>query len=739
MSYVVLARKWRPQSFDDLVGQEHVSTTLANAIARGRVAHAFLFTGVRGVGKTTSARILAKTLNCVHGPTAKPCQQCAPCTEITSGNDVDVQEIDGASYNGIDEVRKLQESLPYRPARDRFKIFIVDEVHMLSNAAWNAFLKTLEEPPPHVKFIFATTEVHKVPVTILSRCQRYDFKLLSAQTIAARLRYVIDQEGIAADDGAIKAIAREAAGSMRDAMSLLDQVIAWVGVSGDRITPEGVAKVLGVADRLVLHRLAEALIAGDPAACLRIVGELAQEGYDLPHVARDILAHLRDLVVAKVCDDPGALLDLGDAEVADVRALSTRADADDLTRLHQGFSRAFDDITRSGQPRAALEMALVRLARRPPLMPVDDLLRRLGDLERRLTGGGGAPPAMGQGPHGGGPQRPAGGPPPRRSAAPASDARPERPATREPSAPVVEPPPAEHVPAPHAAPPAPAPLAQAVEVFAPPPARSAPPASPASTNGAAQHFAPPPARPAPPASPAPTNGAALHGTRPAYTNGSAQHAVRPTFADPPTPPPRPSFTDPPTPPPGRPTPSNGVAGGHHAATPMGRPTNGVPAARRTDEISSLPSANGPPPIPVAPPSVDLGAWRAVIDRVRRQRAPLASWLEQAYVAELGPSRAMLGCEASNSFLFAHLTDPTARQMLTEALLAHFGQPVEVTIENLAPGPHAVSVAQIETAERQARREADLRAVADHPLVTAALELLGAKLTDIKLPPEAAGS
>ena len=716
MSYVVLARKWRPQSFDDLVGQEHVSTTLANAIARGRVAHAFLFTGVRGVGKTTSARILAKTLNCVHGPTAKPCQQCAPCTEITSGNDVDVQEIDGASYNGIDEVRKLQESLPYRPARDRFKIFIVDEVHMLSNAAWNAFLKTLEEPPPHVKFIFATTEVHKVPVTILSRCQRYDFKLLSAQTIAARLRYVIDQEGIAADDGAIKAIAREAAGSMRDAMSLLDQVIAWVGVSGDRITPEGVAKVLGVADRLVLHRLAEALIAGDPAACLRIVGELAQEGYDLPHVARDILAHLRDLVVAKVCDDPGALLDLGDAEVADVRALSTRADADDLTRLHQGFSRAFDDITRSGQPRAALEMALVRLARRPPLMPVDDLLRRLGDLERRLTGGGGAPPAMGQGPHGGGPQRPAGGPPPRRSAAPASDARPERPATREPSAPVVEPPPAEHAPAPHAAPPAPAPLAQAVEVFAPPPAR-----------------------PAPPASPAPTNGAALHGTRPAYTNGSAQHAVRPTFADPPTPTPRPSFTDPPTPPPGRPAPSNGVAGGHHAATPMGRPTNGVPAARRTDEISSLPSANGPPPIPVAPPSVDLGAWRAVIDRVRRQRAPLASWLEQAYVAELGPSRAMLGCEASNSFLFAHLTDPTARQMLTEALLAHFGQPVEVTIENLAPGPHAVSVAQIETAERQARREADLRAVADHPLVTAALELLGAKLTDIKLPPEAAGS
>jgi DNA polymerase-3 subunit gamma/tau len=232
MSYVVLARKYRPQSFEDLVGQSHVSTTIGNAIAQGRVAHAFLFTGVRGVGKTTSARILAKALNCQNGPTATPCQKCPQCLEITVGSDVDVQEIDGASYNGIDEVRRLQESLPYRPARDRFKIFIVDEVHMLSNAAWNAFLKTLEEPPPHVKFIFATTEVHKVPVTILSRCQRYDFKLLSAKTIAGRLRHVLEMEGVPADDAAVSAISREAAGSMRDAMSLLDQVIAAVGAGG---------------------------------------------------------------------------------------------------------------------------------------------------------------------------------------------------------------------------------------------------------------------------------------------------------------------------------------------------------------------------------------------------------------------------------------------------------------------------------------------------------------------------
>src|SRR5689334_13715312 len=224
LSYLVLARKWRPQTFDDLVGQEHVSRTLANAIATNRVAHAFLFTGVRGVGKTTSARIMAKALNCEKGPTATPCLVCSPCKEIAAGADVDVQEIDGASYNGVDEVRRLQESLPYRPARDRHKIIIVDEVHMLSQNAWNAFLKTLEEPPPHVKFIFATTEVHKVPITILSRVQRFDFKLIATQVIAARLRYVLEQEKIQADDGAISIVAREAAGSMRDAMSLLDQL-----------------------------------------------------------------------------------------------------------------------------------------------------------------------------------------------------------------------------------------------------------------------------------------------------------------------------------------------------------------------------------------------------------------------------------------------------------------------------------------------------------------------------------
>jgi len=392
MSYVVLARKWRPQQFADLVGQEHVAQTLTNAINSNRVAHAFLFTGVRGVGKTTSARLLARALNCLGpnhgtpgaqdpGPTPAPCLQCAACREITAGTDVDVREIDGASYTGVDDVRRLQEALPYRPARDRFKIFIIDEVHMLSQNAWNAFLKTLEEPPPHVKFIFATTEVHKVPVTILSRVQRFDFKLIPARLIAQRLETVLSAEGVKYDEAALSIIAREAAGSMRDAMSLLDQVIAW---RPDGLDGESVALVLGIASRKVLHDLGRALVSHDPEQCLRIVHQLANQGFDLSHVARDFLGLLRDLVVGKACEKPDELLDLPDTEKSDVISLAAHTQLDDLVRLHQAFSSGFDDVVRSGQPRSALEMLLVRLAGRPPLLPLDELLNRLGALEHRF-------------------------------------------------------------------------------------------------------------------------------------------------------------------------------------------------------------------------------------------------------------------------------------------------------------------------------------------------------------------
>ena len=682
MSYVVLARKWRPQSFEDLVGQGHVSTTLANAIAQDRVAHAFLFTGVRGVGKTTSARILAKALNCAKGPTATPCQQCPQCLEITTGNDMDVQEIDAASNTGVDDVRRLQSMLAPQPARDRFKIFIVDEVHMLSGAAWNAFLKTLEEPPPHVKFIFATTEVHKVPVTILSRCQRYDFKLISAQMVAERLRFVLDQEKIAADEAAIKIIAREAAGSMRDAMSLLDQVIAWIGIDTDRLTAEGVARVLGVAERSVHHRLAEAVIGGDAASCVRMIGELAQQGYDLPHTARDFLAHLRDLVIAKVAEHPAALLDLADEEMADITALAGKSDVDDLTRLHQGFSKAFDDIVRSGQPRASLEMALVRLARRPPLLPIDELLRRLGDLERRLGGGA---PGPGGAPRGGAPG--AGGPPPARPGGGRPSYSAEAPAGS--TAPITSAPPATPFVAPQAIAPAP---------FVAPQAIAAPIAAPA------------------PISP------------------------RPAAATAPEPPPRPSAPSPASTPPRR-EPAPGAPGAPFVApASMSGPPSasiGPPSAGAPRRPSTPPPASGRPSVivPATPPVVaapaELEGFRAVLGIVRARRPALASVLEHAAVLRFAADRVELGYEAG-SFLVGQATDASAKDLLLDALRIHFGGAPELVFETLANKHGNVTLAMVDTAERKLKLDAAKRAVAEHPLVTAAIELLGAELKDVRL-------
>ena len=303
MSYRVFARKYRPQTFEEVVGQEHITRTLQNAIASGRVAQAYLFVGPRGIGKTSTARILAKALNCAEGPTPVPCGKCDACREIAEGRSLDVLEIDGASNNGVDNIRELRDNTAYAPARGPYKIYLIDEVHMLSAGAFNALLKTLEEPPEHVKFIFATTEAQKVPATITSRCQRFDLRRISAKTIAEHLLAIAEKESILLEPGAAEAIARGAEGALRDAESMLDQCVAFCG---ERITGQDVMTVFGFTSREAIAALVEQILQRDAAGSLKIVAEQAEAGKDLSRLLGDLIGQVRDLLVASVTDHPSA-------------------------------------------------------------------------------------------------------------------------------------------------------------------------------------------------------------------------------------------------------------------------------------------------------------------------------------------------------------------------------------------------------------------------------------------------
>ncbi|GEJ56912.1 DNA polymerase III subunit gamma/tau [Anaeromyxobacter diazotrophicus] len=382
MAYLVLARKYRPQTFEEMSGQEHVVRTLSNALKSGQLAHAFLFTGPRGVGKTTSARLVAKCLDCVEGPTATPCGVCAPCVEIAEGRSVDVIEIDAASNNGVDNVRDIVEAVKYRPARDRFKVFIVDEVHMLSAGAFNALLKTLEEPPEHVKFVLATTDVHKVPETIVSRCQRFDFRRLTQQQLVAQLRKVADAERLAVSDAALALVARSAEGGMRDALSMLDQVRA---ACGDSASDAEVAEAVGAVDAGAVGRIAGALVGRDGAAVLAELAGLHARGQEMKRVAEELVRHLRDVVVAKLV--PQAPLDRTDAERREVLAQAEAAPAAQLTRLFDLVQAAVAEVKVAEQPRYALEVALLKACFLAPGAEVQELLARLDGLGT----GGGAP------------------------------------------------------------------------------------------------------------------------------------------------------------------------------------------------------------------------------------------------------------------------------------------------------------------------------------------------------------
>ncbi len=384
MSYLVLARKWRPQTFDQVVGQEHVTRTLQNAIQSGRIAHAFLFTGPRGVGKTTIARLLAKALNCEGGPTPQPCNSCSNCAEITAGSSIDVLEIDGASHTGVDHARDITEGVQYRPAKSRFRVVIIDEVHMLSNAAFNALLKTLEEPPAHVKFIFATTEVQKILATIVSRCQRYDFRRISLRDLIKQLTALADHEQFVCDEVGLSLIAREADGSLRDAESLLEQVVTW----GDgQVNAQTVRQALGVADRQVLFEIVGAILAHDPARALRVAGDLYEYGYDPRRLCRDLLEHFHHLVIAKVCNDPAVLADLPDHEIKAVQDQAAKCSLEDLQRSFKLLLQAEEDINRTAYTQLAVEMSLVKLASQPPVVPIDEALAQLQALRKQFGPG----------------------------------------------------------------------------------------------------------------------------------------------------------------------------------------------------------------------------------------------------------------------------------------------------------------------------------------------------------------
>src|SRR6266481_3158111 len=391
--HLVLARKWRPERFSELVGQEHVTRTLGEALKRGRIAHAFLFTGIRGVGKTTAARILARCLNCEKGPTAEPCGECAACLEIRQGRALDVVEIDGATYRKIDDARTIIENLSYRPARDRFKIYIIDEAHQLTDQAFNALLKTLEEPPPHVKFILATTEPQKMPETILSRLQRYDFRRIPYLTILERLKDLANRENVEVEETAIRLLAREAGGSMRDAERMLETAIA-TGASG-KVTEAEVAASLGVASRTTVLKLADAILEKNAAGALALVRELASRGANLESLGRDLLETLRNLAVAKLpaADAQSPLDDIPDHEVAELKRLAAHASSRDIMRLFRLMADSQEQIIKSPYPDLLLEMAVVRMASLAAVIDADELIRAIG-------AGGNAPPSAGKPPMG---------------------------------------------------------------------------------------------------------------------------------------------------------------------------------------------------------------------------------------------------------------------------------------------------------------------------------------------------
>ncbi len=389
MPYVVLARKWRPKLFGDVVGQEHVTKTLQNAISANRIAHAYLFSGPRGVGKTSAARIFAKAVNCSEGPQPEPCEQYSVCKEIASGRSIDVIEIDAASNRGIDEIRELRESVKFAPVSARYKVYIIDEAHMITHDAFNAFLKTLEEPPEHVIFVLATTEPHKIPATILSRCQRFDFRMLTHKEIVDRLKKLAEAEKISIEDEVLSMIAESADGGMRDAQSILDQLLSF---GSGEVKTEEVSQLLGFGAYHLLNQLAENILQNDSAKSLRTLNDLAERGADLSQCLKKLVSHFRDLMVHKVNPD---LIDTSETRLQQLAKQSGGVSTDRLMKIARVLTQTEGDIKQLGYERLHFELALVRLAKlKENDIPLDKMLGRLEEIESKLVSGNIKPVAV---------------------------------------------------------------------------------------------------------------------------------------------------------------------------------------------------------------------------------------------------------------------------------------------------------------------------------------------------------
>lgn len=393
MSYVAIARKYRPTTFEDMVGQEHVTRTLRNALTRDRIHHAFLFTGTRGVGKTTAARAFARSLNCEQGPTPTPCGTCVSCAGIEAGSSPDLIEIDGASNNSVDDMREIRDTVHYLPSQGRYKIYLVDEVHMLSRAAFNALLKTLEEPPPHVIFLFATTEPNKIPDTILSRVQRFDFKRIPVGPVVERLSVIARAEDLALSDAALRLIARAGDGSMRDSQSLLDKVISFA-TPGQVPDAQAVAEILGLIDRGIVLGALKAMVTGDATAMLGCIDKVYSYGFEMAQFSEELLEVLRNATFVRLSPEARRYIDLAEEELDEMAAIVAETHPEVLHRLFAAMVDIHDQVSRSARPRLVLEMATARLATPVPVTPVAELVQRLEDLERR---GRHAPKANGVG------------------------------------------------------------------------------------------------------------------------------------------------------------------------------------------------------------------------------------------------------------------------------------------------------------------------------------------------------